>query len=1059
MKRHSIKILAIISILFITRAYAQEDNSNIDGKFYQQEMQRYKTIFQNQVQGINATQSIDAKYYKLDLKITTSPQYLKGMLAMNAVSRQDNLSAITLDLMSALTIDSVRVGGIKTSFTQHPTSFDLTLDRLYNSGELINVEVFYQGVPGSSGFGSFEFSSHLSVPWVWTLSEPYGAKDWWPCNDHPSDKADSADIYVTCDASYKVGSNGSLISIADNGDGTATHYWKTIYPISTYLIAVALTNFSEFSNWFKYTPTDSMVVLNYVLPEHLSSAQSGLPVAVTGLTIFSNLFGLYPFINEKYGHAEFGWGGGMEHQTMTYLGGFSEGLVIHELSHQWFGDMITCGTWPDLWLNEGFATYCEALYYEKKYGMSTYWSSMNSKMNSAKTATGTLYLQDTSSVGYMFNGARVYNKGASALHMLRHVVGDTMFFHSMYNYANDPNYKFGTATTADFQSVFEAITGKDLNYFFNEWLYGEKYPRYTYGWTSEPSLAGYTVTIGLSQTTATTNPTFFTMPIDFKIYSTGWDTTVVLFNDQSPQTFSFDVSHHPTSVQLDPQGWILKTKDTLRSFTVSPTSRNFGLVYVNFSKKDSVTVYNTGLTTLEIGLVFSDLDEFIVDPTSATIPAGANKKFYITFSPTSEGMKTAQITFMHNGATSPDQVTVTGIATFPPVYVAGGWNMVSLPIRVTDNRSSIVFPTAIPPVYRYDKVLGYIPSDSIYTGIGYWGKFPGKDTIGVSGEIIHSDTFDVIEGWNMIGSIFDTIDATSIVSEPPDIIVSDYFYYKDSYCIADSIIAGKGYWVKVNLAGSLILNSSSMMKVNTTQRDIRQDFNKLIFRDSKGRSQELYFGNQPENITLGRYELPPMPPAGGFDARFATSRYMEFFDGNKTKEIPLSISTSSYPVTITWKLNHENEYAASLIIDGKETKLNNTSQSTIVSQSGTQSAIKLKLSPTYTTESPKEYSLEQNYPNPFNPTTNFRFRIAFASGGAFVSLKVYDVLGREIAVLVNEVKQQGVYDVLWDASEFSSGVYNYRLSVTPLASRDLAPTSRNGKTDGTTLVRKMILAR
>ncbi len=1033
MKRHSITLLAIISLLFLTRAYAQEDNSNIDEKFYQQEMLRYKTIFQDQLKGINSTQLIDAKYYKLDIKITTSPEYLSGMMMMKATSQQDNLGTISLDLMNTLIVDSVRVGGVKTSAVQYSSYFDITLDKLYDLGELITVEVFYRGVPGSSGFGSFEFSSHLGTPYVWTLSEPYGAKDWWPCNDHPLDKADSSDIIVTCDSAFKVGSNGKLISVVNNGDGTSTHYWQHRYPVSSYLISIALTNYSSFSNWFKYTPTDSMEVLNYVLPENLSSAMAGLPKAVDGLQIFSDLFGLYPFISEKYGHAQFGWGGGMEHQTMTSLGGFSEGLVIHELAHQWFGDMITCRTWPDIWLNEGFATYLEVLYQEKKYGTSSYWSRITSHMSSAKNAVGSIYVTDTTNIGTLFNWNLVYAKGATVLHMLRHVIGDTMFFRSMYNYANDMRFKYGTASTDDFQSVCETTSGQNLDYFFNEWVYGEKYPNYTYGWTSEPSAGGYTLTIGLSQTTGTANPTFFTMPIDFKIFASGWDTTVVLFNDQLTQTFSFDVSHQPTSVQLDPQGWILKTKDTLKAFTVFPTVKNFGDVYVDSIKTDSVTVYNTGLTTLNVSSVVSDNSLFTVTPTSASIAPSLGKKFYITFAPLSKGVQTGHLTFTHNGPSSPDQIGLSGNAIVQSMGVATGWNMVSIPFVPADPRKNIIFNTAISNAFRYLNDSGYVIRDSIFHGIGYWLKYNNADRVELNGEWVYADTIAVETGWNMIGSISNPIAVGTINSDPPDIMVSDCFGYNNSYFITDSIKPGKGYWVKVNQPGSLILNSSSIMKVSTARRDIREECNKLLFRDNQGRIQELYFTTQGERNTPGRYELPPIPPDGSFDVRYVSGRMLETFNNGINDEYSILISSAEYPLTITWEIK-EQPFDGILKVGEKEISLSSNGSIQILNQKS-----QIVLSKAGVGELPRNFLLEQNLPNPFNPSTTINYQLPIDT---WVTLKVFDVLGQEVATLVNEDKKAGRYGVEFNGSKLSSGVYFYRLQA-----------------DGMSQIQKMILAK
>jgi aminopeptidase N len=523
------------------------------------EARRYKVLMNSMLKPASEL-NIDVKYYKLNISITTSPNYLRGVVTMKARSIVGNLTSVTLDLMNAMTVDSVKTGNTGLSFAQQPTTVTITLDRSYGNGELVTMDIHYRGVPGSSGFGSFTFSSHAGTAWVYTLSEPYGAKDWWPCKDHPSDKADSVDIWVTVDSTFKVGSEGKLVAVINNGNGTKTHQWAERYPISTYLVSMAITNFSEFTNWFRYTPTDSMPVLNYVLPEHLANAQTNLPRTIDMLTIYSARYGLYPFINEKYGHSEFGWGGGMEHQTMTSLNGFSESLVAHELAHMWYGDMITCATWPNIWLNEGFATYSVAVYYEGKYGISNYTSYMNNQMTSARSAVGTVYVQDTSTTGTLFNSNLVYAKGASVLHMLRHVLGDSAFFRSMRTYAFDPRFRFGVATTENFKEVCETISGVSLSYFFNEWIYGEKYPRYTYSWRAIPDTnGGYIVPIRIQQTTGTSNPTFFTMPVDFRLTGVGLDTTFVLWNNLADQYFQIHVAQLPTTGQLDPSNWILKT--------------------------------------------------------------------------------------------------------------------------------------------------------------------------------------------------------------------------------------------------------------------------------------------------------------------------------------------------------------------------------------------------------------------------------------------------------------------------------------------------------------------
>jgi aminopeptidase N len=507
--------------------------------------------------------NIDVTYYALNLRLSTAPNFLGGRVTIRATSQIDNLTNVQLDLAAPMSVDSVRVDGSNSTFTRQPDAVTINLGRPYARGEMITLDVNYRGTPTGGGFGSFVFNTHDNLPWVWTLSEPYGARDWWPNKDHPSDKADSVDFILTHNASVTFASNGTLVSVVNNGDGTATTHWKTRYPIASYLIAMTVGSFAQFSNWFRYTPTDSMEVRNYVLPEHLSQAQALFPRTVGMLELFSNLFGLYPFIDEKYGHVEFGWGGAMEHQTLTSIDfrSFNEYTVAHELAHHWFGDMITMRTWPDIWLNEGFASYCEALYAEHTYGPAAYHAMFNNVfMPSARDAVGTLRVQDTSTVVTLFNGNLVYRKGATVLHMLRHVLGDSTFIRAMRAYANEPALRYGNASTEDFRAVCERVSGTNLGWFFEQWVYGEKYPIYRYRWNRHAASAGDSVTVSIDQSTGTSNPPYFVMPIDLRFHRTdGTDTTVSVFDDAPHHSFSFIVSGQITSVTLDPDNWILKT--------------------------------------------------------------------------------------------------------------------------------------------------------------------------------------------------------------------------------------------------------------------------------------------------------------------------------------------------------------------------------------------------------------------------------------------------------------------------------------------------------------------
>ncbi|MGE5435971.1 MAG: M1 family aminopeptidase [Syntrophothermus sp.] len=497
----------------------------------------------------------NVKYYKLNVKITTNPNYLTGSVIMSGVPQVNPLNQIFMDLQQTLSVDSVVSNGIKLVNTHQNAKVNITLDRTYQPNEQFIIEIFYRGVPGSSGFGSFEFGQHSGQPAIWTLSEPYGASDWWPCKDNPSDKADSADIWITCASNLKGISNGRLIETIVNGDGFTTYKWKEVYPIANYLIAVTISNYYEYLQYFKYSPTDSMPVVHYVYPENFPALQTSLDKTIDMLRIFSDKYGLYPFIKEKYGHVQFGWGGGMEHQTISSMGSFSEGIVSHELSHQWFGDKVTTIDWHHIWLNEGFATYSEGVYYEGKYGRDAYNSFINQEMNTAKYARGSIYVQNINSIDEIFNSARSYSKGGIVLHMLRGIVGDSIFFQSLREYLDV--YAYSNASTEDLKNIFEGNFGSNLDYFFNEWIYGENFPVYSFNWNVNNNEGGVKLNIILNQQT-NINPSFFTMPVELKIEFTNRDTIITLFNNQQEQSFFVKLNEVPQNVILDPNNKILK---------------------------------------------------------------------------------------------------------------------------------------------------------------------------------------------------------------------------------------------------------------------------------------------------------------------------------------------------------------------------------------------------------------------------------------------------------------------------------------------------------------------
>lgn len=558
----------LLSFLLSIQAMAQL-HGDIDGpcKPIDKMMQHYQSLAKSSE--TTDYNDYDVHYYVLDLNIDVDTEIVTGMVEVHFRSEADSLESILLDLDSGMTVDSISLNAA--NFNHFSDLLSLTLDGSYDVGETAVVGIYYHGHPTEVGFKGFDFSNQFNnvarSPMISTLSEPYGARSWWPCKDVPTDKADSVRVTVTTDADLDVVSNGILQSETMNTDGTTTTVWKHNYPVTTYLVSLAITDYTYWTETYHFADGDSMPLEYWMYPASATNEMmERWNRTEVMLDVFNDLYGKYPYSNEKYGMAQFEWGGAMEHQTCSSMGSYGENTIAHELAHQWWGNLVTCSDFHHIWINEGFATYSEALYWGAVNGEAAYHAHMADKMNDVNSS---VYRYDASSVSAIFSWYMVYQKGAWVLHMLRHVLGDEVFFASLTAFREE--FQFSHASTEDFQGVVEDVSSRDMEWFFDQWIYGIGKPHYQWWWSAQPQDDGTArIFVNVEQTQSTSMPTY-KMPIDLT-FSDGFnDTTVVVWDSLRTQEFSFSLDFQPTELRFDEEAWIFS-----RASQVATTDAAFG---------------------------------------------------------------------------------------------------------------------------------------------------------------------------------------------------------------------------------------------------------------------------------------------------------------------------------------------------------------------------------------------------------------------------------------------------------------------------------------------------
>ena len=568
------KLSLIICLLNVCTIFSQHNKSMLE---LVQAESKSASKLRNFVANSN-TNNYDITYQKLEFTVDPAVYFISGKIT-TTYKALANLNQIYFDMANELVVSSVKMGTSNLTFSESGNNeLIVTLPSNQLAGTFQTLEVTYSGVPPVNGFEAFSRNNHGTGDVIFTLSEPFGARDWWPCKQDLIDKIDTIDVYITAPSQYVAVSNGvEPEAPVINGLNKTTHFHHG-YPIPAYLICMSVTNYQVY-NQVAGTAPNTFPVINYLYPQSLNSQITNLGQTPPIMNLFESLYEIYPFHNEKYGHAQFGWGGGMEHTTVSSMGSFDRQLIAHELGHQWFGDKITCGTWQDIWLNEGFATYLAAQVIENFDGANNF---VDYKGNCISYITsepdGSVYIPvlEANNVGRIFDYRLTYIKAAMVLEMLRFKMGDTAFFTAIKEYLADTNLAYKYAITTDLQSHLEYQFGTQgsLQEFFNDWVYGQGHPSYD---IDIQSIGNNQTRFTINQTQSDASVSFFEMPVPIRVFGAlGQSQDIVLQNTSNGQVFTENISFEVTSAQFDPNNHLISSDNNLNVLP-SLNAKNFDL--------------------------------------------------------------------------------------------------------------------------------------------------------------------------------------------------------------------------------------------------------------------------------------------------------------------------------------------------------------------------------------------------------------------------------------------------------------------------------------------------
>lgn len=502
----------------------------------------------------------DVLHYNLDIRLNPTSSRISGSVEIILRSLEASLDTIQLDLVNELTCTQVTQDASLLNFDHGSDALHIALNSPLDAGHETAITVFWEGRPPRHGemLVGLLFRHHNSgtlddpsddVPIIANISEPWSAHSWWPCKDHPADKA-LVSLSATIPDTLNLVSNGRLLGVESVESGWHRYRWAESYPLATYLVNVAATNYQHWTEDC-LTSSGNVPLEYYVFPQDREKAEHDFAPTCQMMDFMTSIAGPYPFAGEKYAQVEIKWVGAMEHTTASSISqilitgdGTYETLLLHELAHQWFGDSLTPGRWADIWLNEGFARYSEALWVEHTRGHDAYVQFMQSigRDRHPDLFANEGILGDPDPI---LPNILIYNKGAWLLHSLRNLLGDDVFFSLLRSYAQDPELAQGNVETPQFISRAEFFAGRSLGLFFGPWLESSTVPIVSYSTEKSPDSIRLRFQQNQDQIME------IAIPVVMETFCGPQKATLVL--DQRENEFILESECRISRVQVDPQ--------------------------------------------------------------------------------------------------------------------------------------------------------------------------------------------------------------------------------------------------------------------------------------------------------------------------------------------------------------------------------------------------------------------------------------------------------------------------------------------------------------------------